>query len=49
MRLNSGKQFIPFPDVVDLYLEIGHEYGIRGDIALFQALKETGYFQFTGM
>ena len=47
-RLNSGKQFIPFPDVVDLYLEIGREYGIRGDIALFQALKETGYFQFTG-
>lgn len=47
-RLNSGQQFIPFPDVVDLYLVIGREYGVRGDIALFQALKETGYFQFMG-
>lgn len=46
--LNSGRQFIPFPNVVDLYLDIGRDYGIRGDIALFQALKETGYFQFTG-
>lgn len=44
----EGREFHPFPDVVDLYLRIGEEYGIRGDIALCQALKETGYFQFTG-
>lgn len=45
---NSGREFVPFPDVIDLYLEIGKEYGIRGDLAYAQALKETGYFQFTG-
>ena len=44
----GGRQFIPFPNVVDLFYDIGKEYGIRGDIALFQSLKETGYFQFTG-
>ncbi|HBQ87032.1 MAG TPA: copper amine oxidase, partial [Syntrophomonas sp.] len=30
------------------YIRIGEEYGIRGDIAFFQAVKETNYFQFTG-
>lgn len=34
--------------LVDLYLEIGAKYGIRGDLAFCQALKETGYFQFYG-
>lgn len=43
-----GREFIPFPDVADLYIQIGAIYGIRGDIAYFQAVKETGYFQFTG-
>ncbi len=37
------------PDnLAELYLEIGEEYGIRGDIAFAQAAKETGYFNFTG-
>lgn len=41
--------FTPFPeDIVDLYLEIGERYNIRGDLAFAQALKETGYFQFYG-
>jgi hypothetical protein len=43
-----GREFIPFPDLVDLYLRIGAEYGVRGDVALAQAAKETGYWQFTG-
>jgi hypothetical protein len=43
-----GREFIPFPDVTELYVKIGREYGIRGDIAFFQAVKETNYFQFTG-
>jgi hypothetical protein len=37
------------PDLVDLYLSIGKEYGIRGDIAFCQAAKETGWWRFTGL
>jgi hypothetical protein len=44
-----GREFVPFPDLVDLYLRIGAEYGVRGDLALAQAAKETGYWQFTGL
>lgn len=41
--------FTQFPrDIVKLYLEIGDQYHIRGDLAFAQALKETGYFQFYG-
>lgn len=29
------------PDLADLYIKIGKEYGIRGDIAFCQAAKET--------
>jgi len=36
-------------DLVDLYLEIGKEYGIRGDIAFCQAAKETGWWKFGGL
>ncbi|ACA58982.1 stalk domain-containing protein [Candidatus Desulforudis audaxviator] len=43
-----GREFVPFPDLVDLYLRIGAEYGVRGDLALAQAAKETGYWQFGG-
>ncbi|WP_052947763.1 glucosaminidase domain-containing protein [Aneurinibacillus tyrosinisolvens] len=32
-----------------LYLEIGEKYGIRGDIAFCQMLKETGYHRFGGV
>lgn len=44
-----GREFVPFPDLVDLYLRIGAEYGVRGDLALAQAAKETGYWQFGGL
>lgn len=38
-----------FPaELPPLYLEIGKRYGIRGDIAFAQMLKETGYFRFGG-
>ncbi|KUK53972.1 MAG: Copper amine oxidase domain protein [Desulfotomaculum sp. 46_296] len=43
-----GREFNSMPKLAELYLKIGEEYGIRGDIAYFQAVKETGYFQFTG-
>lgn len=36
------------PDYAALYLEIGAEYGVRGDLAFAQALKETGYWRFGG-
>lgn len=43
------REFIPYPsNIVSLYLEIGAKYNIRGDLALAQAIKETGYFQFGG-
>jgi len=37
------------PDLVDYYIEYGEELGIRGDIALCQAIKETGWFKFGGI
>lgn len=41
--------FTPYPEnIAELYLEIGRNYNIRGDLAFAQALKETGYFQFYG-
>ncbi|WP_238457837.1 stalk domain-containing protein [Desulforamulus ferrireducens] len=44
-----GRQVIPVPDnIAELYLRIGAEYGIRGDLAFAQAAKETRYWQFTG-
>lgn len=45
----SNQFFVEFPPhIAALYLELGQKYNIRGDIALAQALKETGYFQFQG-
>jgi Copper amine oxidase N-terminal domain./Mannosyl-glycoprotein endo-beta-N-acetylglucosaminidase. len=35
-------------DLADLYIKIGTEYGVRGDLAFCQAAKETRYFLFTG-
>jgi hypothetical protein len=35
--------------VVDLYYAIAPAYGIRPDVALAQACKETGYFTFKGL
>lgn len=46
--LRQGRQVNPVPDLADLYIKIGAQYGIRGDLAFCQAAKETGYWQFTG-
>ncbi len=48
MEQQYGREFIPIPDLAELYLRIGAEYGIRGDLAFCQAAKETHYWQFTG-
>lgn len=37
------------PELADLYLEIGRQYGIRGDIAFSQAAKETRWWLFGGL
>lgn len=43
------KGFTPYPEnIAELYIQIGQKYNIRGDLAFAQAVKETGYFQFTG-
>ena len=43
----NGKTFVPFPDnIAYYYYSIGQKYNIRGDVALAQALLETGYFQY---
>lgn len=34
------------PDIARLFIEVGRRYGIRGDIALCQAILETGWFRF---
>jgi N-acetylmuramoyl-L-alanine amidase len=36
------------PDYSQLYLDIGQKYGVRGDLAFAQAIKETGYWRFGG-
>lgn len=36
-------------ELVDLYLEIGKQYGIKGDIAFCQAAKETGWWKYGGL
>jgi hypothetical protein len=36
-------------ELPELYLSIGAEYGIRGDIAFCQAAKETGWWRFGGL
>ncbi|MGS0763875.1 stalk domain-containing protein [Syntrophomonas curvata] len=36
-------------ELVDLYLQIGKEYGVRGDVAFCQAAKETGWWKFGGL
>lgn len=48
MEQQLNRQFVPIPDLADLYLRIGAEYGIRGDLAFCQAAKETHFWQFTG-
>lgn len=36
------------PELGHFYSTYGEKYGIRGDVAFAQALKETNYFRFTG-
>lgn len=36
------------PAIASAFVEVGHRYGIRGDIALCQAIIETGWFRFDG-
>lgn len=35
---------VPVDDLIAMYLAEGHTEGVRGDIALAQAIHETGYF-----
>ena len=35
-------------DIASLYYKVGAEYGVRPDLALCQAAKETGFFKFGG-
>ena len=39
---------LPILQLAELYVDIGAQYGIRGDIAFCQSAKETGYWQYTG-
>ncbi|MDE6309638.1 MAG: glucosaminidase domain-containing protein [Muribaculaceae bacterium] len=36
------------PAIADAYINLGSRYGIRGDIALCQAIVETGWFRYEG-
>lgn len=36
------------PDIARAFYDIGRRYGIRGDVALCQAVIETGWFRFSG-
>ncbi len=46
----NGTSFHEYPEnVAEVYISLGERYGIRGDVALAQALKETGYFQYGGL
>jgi N-acetylmuramoyl-L-alanine amidase len=36
------------PNYSRLYINIGLKYGVRGDLAFAQAMKETGYWRFGG-
>ncbi len=46
----NGTTFHEYPEnIAELYITLGEKYGIRGDVAFAQALKETGYFQYGGI
>jgi hypothetical protein len=43
----NGDVFVPFPEnIAEYYYTIGKKYNIRGDVALAQAMLETGCFQY---
>lgn len=47
LAAKNGRSFVPFPENIgELYLTIAQKYGLRGDVALAQAMQETGYFQY---
>lgn len=46
--ISQGRIINMTPQIADLYLRIGDEYGVRGDLAFCQAAKETGYWQYMG-
>ncbi len=51
---SAAKEFMSkmnplYIDMVDFYYDIAPKYGIRADIALAQACKETGYFKYGGL
>ena len=49
MKQQYNRELVPIPEnLAELYIAIGEEYGIRGDLAFAQAAKETHYWQFTG-
>lgn len=35
-------------EIARCFVEIGHRYGLRGDVAICQAIVETGWFKYTG-
>lgn len=36
------------PRIAEAYIKLGKKYGVRGDIALCQAILETGWFRYEG-
>jgi N-acetylmuramoyl-L-alanine amidase len=36
-------------ELANFYVDLGNDYGMRGDIAFAQAILETNYFRFTGV
>ncbi len=48
MKNNTGITKAYAQQVANAYLTIGSYYGIRGDIAFFQAMLETGYLKYGG-
>lgn len=36
------------PEIARCFVNIGRRYGLRGDVALCQAIVETGWFRYTG-
>lgn len=36
------------PDYSQIYLSMGDKYGVRGDLAFAQSIKETGFWRFGG-
>jgi N-acetylmuramoyl-L-alanine amidase len=46
--LNAWLKSKKCPEYAELYIKAGEEFGVRGDVALFQSCLETGFFTFPG-